>query len=117
VSVLLLLTWVPFPRTISESFRVSAPGGLRVGLSPSFSTPHPGTFSFSWSANRSDSVLLTLDGAEDSEQGQPVYSESATEGGGRVDLSLGFSYTFLLSSNVNESVVISGTIQFNVPLI
>jgi hypothetical protein len=113
-----LVTIVPVLHSIPESFVVPGRSFFACGTSPNFSSPHDGSFAFSWftSSNQLGGLYL-LATPPGPGAGLTEYANSGTNGSGNVYIYGGYTYSFNFCANGTETVQISGTLYYEAPLL
>lgn len=104
---------VPLPRTASYSATVTNSGDLTEPHYVVYRPPQSGRFIFSWGTVGGSSVTFDLLGPS----GEPIYSSNAATGTGHVFVLRSGTYQFGFEDANAETVQVSGTLSYSVPLI
>lgn len=112
VAVVLLAT-VPVDQTAPESFAITDPGSLLYTYVFNFTSPHAGTFDFSWYSNDGGSVTFTVVDIG----GSTLYTLGSSSGSGNVTMQGGGVYAFGIFDLLPETVQVSGTLHFTAPIL
>jgi len=103
---------LPIEHRLPVSVDLVSEGGIACGLDSDITTPHDGTFDFSWVTNISVPVGLTVGGNPGS-----FYYQSGVAGSGSLTVYKGTDYIATFCSAAPEQVHLWGTIYFDAPVL
>jgi hypothetical protein len=111
--VVFIAATVPFPGTSSYSAAVSNSSDLLTSHYTTYTPPQSGRFNFSWHTEGGSPVTFTLVGPS----GATLYSSTAASGSGHLFVFRAEVYQFGFRNATAETVQVTGTLEFSVPLI
>lgn len=111
--VVFLASTVPVAGTASYSATVTNSGDLLVPHYVTYTPPQSGRFNFSWHTDGGGPVAFTVLGPS----GAPLYSSTGAIGTGHLFVFRAENYQFGFSNATAETVRVTGTLSFSVPLI
>jgi len=117
--LLVLVTVVPVPHQVPETFLIGESNGFGCIGSPNITSPYDGSLKFSWTTNDSRPVTVYLDrGPTGPGPGETltVYSGTGTNGSGDVQILTDYVYAFEMC-NPPTTVQITGTLYYDAPLL
>ncbi len=108
-----LASTVPIAQTSAYSATISNSGDPLVPHYTTYLPPQSGRFHFSWQTEGGGVVAFSLVGPS----GRAVYSSTAASGSGQLFVYRAENYQFGFSNSTAETVLVSGTLSYSVPLI
>jgi len=111
--VVFLASTVPVAQTSSYSATVTNSGDLTAPHYTTYTPPQSGRFSFSWHTESGRAVAFTLLGPS----GGAIYSSTGASGSGHLFVFRAENYEFGFVNATAQTVRVSGTLSFTVPLI
>jgi hypothetical protein len=111
--VVFLASTVPVAQTSTYSATVTNSGDLSGPHYAAYTPPQSGRFSFSWHTESGGAVDFTVLGPS----GAPVYSSTGASGSGHLFVFRAEEYQFGFVNASAETVHLTGTLSFSVPLI
>jgi hypothetical protein len=111
--VLFIASTVPFAQTSSYSGTITNSSDPLAPHYTTYTPPQSGRFNFSWQTESGRAVAFTLLGPS----GVAIYSSTAASGSGHLFVYRAQIYQFGFFNSTAETVRVTGTLSFAVPII